>query len=431
MHVDQTWRGTYSAEKKAKGDPMARQKETRVPDWSENGSPAVIKVIGVGGGGCNAVNRMIEENIRGVEFIAINTDAQALLNAKAPNRLRIGEKLTGGLGVGGDPGRGLKAAEESREEIADVLQNANMVIITAGMGGGTGTGAASVVAEVAKAAGALTVAVVTKPFAFEGTKRKQAADEGIIRLRETVDTLIVIPNDRLRSLGDKKLKFSDALKLADDVLRQGIQGIAEVITVPGEINVDFNDVKTVMSNAGHALMAIGRGKSENRAIDAAKEAVASPLLDMSIHGATNVLINFTGDESLTLDEVTEAAEMIRAEVDPDANIIFGVVYDEKMSDEVKITLIATGMTERPTYVGGRTGIPAAVNIDLPSATRNSGPRNPIDREAREVPPPPTPSGADRGWDRGTRGRSDYPTYDTETPQDIPAFLRRGNRQNGV
>lgn len=398
---------------------MARRKETRVPDWTESGSPAVIKVIGVGGGGCNAVNRMIEENIRGVEFIAINTDAQALLNSKAPNRLRIGEKLTGGLGVGGDPSRGMKAAEESREEIADVVQNANMVIITAGMGGGTGTGAAAVVAEVAKEAGALTVAIVTKSFTFEGGKRRQAAEDGIARLREKVDTLIVIPNDKLLALGDKKLKFADALRLADDVLRQGIQGIAEVITVPGEINVDFNDVRTVMNNAGFALMAIGRGKGEDRAMQAAKEAIASPLLDTSIQGATNVLINFTGDESLTLSEVHEAAEMIRAEADPDANIIFGVVYDESMSDDVKITLIATGMRERPKSVSVEKLIEDALKVDRPLES-GPGPRNhTVSEKPRFIEDNP------RLNTGPVRSRADQPGYDVESVEDIPAFLRRG------
>ncbi|MBI4496935.1 MAG: cell division protein FtsZ [Chloroflexi bacterium] len=321
---------------------MAKRKELRVPDWTAEENPAQIKVIGVGGSGCNAVNRMIEENIRGVDFIAVNTDAQALLRSQASTRMRIGDKLTKGLGAGGDPGKGAKAAEESREDLYNLVQGADMVFITAGMGGGTGTGAAPVVAEVAREAGALTVAVVTRPFGFEGARRKGVADEGISRLKDQVDTLIVIPNDRLLTISDKKVTLAQAFKMADDVLLQGIQGISELITVPGEINLDFADVRTIMSSAGQALMAIGRGSGEQRAVAAAKAAIASPLLDVSIDGATGVLFNVTGDESLTLFEVNEAAQIIAGAVDPDANIIFGTVCDPRLEGEVKITIIATG-----------------------------------------------------------------------------------------
>ena len=303
---------------------------------------ARIKVIGVGGGGCNAVDRMIQEKIKGVEFIAVNTDAQALVRSQAPTRIRIGDKLTKGLGVGGDHNLGMKTAEESREELLDAIRDSDMVFITAGMGGGTGTGASSVIAELAKQAGALTVGVITKPFSFEGTRRLMVAEEGIRLLRQKVDTLIAIPNDRLLSICDKKCSMEAAFRTADDVLRQGIQGISELITVPGEINLDFADVKSIMKEAGPALMAIGRGSGENRATDAARAAIASPLLDVSIEGAKGVLFNITGGSDLTLFEVNEAAEIISKAVDPDANIIFGVVTDLKMEGEVKITVIATG-----------------------------------------------------------------------------------------
>jgi len=307
---------------------------------------AIIKVIGVGGGGCNAINRMIQEDIRGVEFIAINTDAQALTRCEAPNRLRIGDKLTRGLGVGGDPVKGMNSAEESRDEIEAAVRDTDMVFVCAGMGGGTGTGSAPIVAEIAKAAGALTVGVVTRPFGFEGAKRRMVADDGIARLKEKVDTLIVIPNDRLLQICDKKSSLEAALRTADDVLRQGIQGISELITTPGEINLDFNDVRTIMSDAGSALMSIGRGAGEGRAVEAAKAAVTSPLLDVSIEGAKGVLLHVTGGPDLTLFEVNEAAEIVAKAVDPDANIIFGMVVDHRLQDEVKITVIATGFDSR-------------------------------------------------------------------------------------
>ncbi len=301
-----------------------------------------IKVIGVGGGGSNSVDRMIQEQLFGVEFVAINTDAQALARSQAHVRIRIGEKLTKGLGVGGDPAIGAKAAEESQHELAEVVRGAEMVFITAGMGGGTGTGAAPVVAELARQAGALTVAVVTKPFSFEGAKRRRQAEEGIERLREKVDTLIVIPNDRLLSICDQRVTMAQAFREADGVLYQGIRGISELITRPGLINLDFADVKKIMQGAGPALLAIGRAQGENRAVEAAKQAIASPLLDASIQGARGVLFNITGPEDLLLFEVNMAAQVINEVVDPDAEIIFGAVLDNNMRDEVQITVIATG-----------------------------------------------------------------------------------------
>src|SRR3990172_3911815 len=284
---------------------------------------AQIKVIGVGGGGCNAVNRMIQEKIRGVQFIAINTDAQALVRCDAPLKIRIGDRLTKGLGVGGDPNKGMKTAEDSREDLLEAIQGSDMVFITAGMGGGTGTGAAPVIAEIARDSGALTIGVVTKPFTFEGMRRRMIAHEGLARLKEKVDTLIVIPNDRLLSICDKKSVMRDAFRVADDVLLQGIQGISELITTPGEVNLDFNDVRAVMSSACPALMAIGRGTGEQRAVDAAKNAIASPLLDVSIDGAKGVLYNITGGPDLTLFEVNEAADVIAKAVSPEADIFFG------------------------------------------------------------------------------------------------------------
>ncbi len=309
-------------------------------------NPARIKVIGLGGGGCNAITRMVREEIQGVEFIAINTDAQALAITEAPARIQLGEKLTKGLGVGGDHVQGQKAAEESRDELKEIVSGADMVFITCGMGGGTGTGAAPVIAEISKQSGALTIAVVTRPFTFEGAHRCQVSDEGIAHLLGKVDTLIIIPNDRLLNLCDHKTAVDNAFRLADDVLRHGVQAIAEVITVPGLINLDFADVKAVMRNAGPAWMSIGRGSGQNRATDAAKEALSSPLLDVSIDGSKGVLFNVVGGSSLTLFEVHEAAEIIKQAVDPEANIIFGVAHDPGMNNEIRITLIATGFTTK-------------------------------------------------------------------------------------
>ncbi len=309
-------------------------------------NPAKIKVIGLGGGGCNAITRMVQEEIRGVEFIAMNTDAQALAITEAPTRIQLGEKLTKGLGVGGDYVLGQKSAEENRDEIKEIVTGSDMVFITCGMGGGTGTGAAPTVAEVAKHSGALTIAVVTKPFAFEGSRRCQVADEGIKNLLSKVDTLIIIPNDRLLSLCDEKTGVDNAFKLADDVLRHGVQAISEVITVPGLINLDFADVKAIMKDAGPAWMSIGVASGKNRAVEAAKEALSSPLLDVSVGGSRGVLFNVVGGSSLTLFEVNEAAAVIKEAVDPEANIIFGVAHDPNMDNEVQITLIATGFASK-------------------------------------------------------------------------------------
>jgi cell division protein FtsZ len=342
---------------------------------------AVIKVVGVGGGGCNAVNRMIATRMQDVEFIAVNTDNQVLVGSMAPVKLRIGEKLTKGLGAGGYPEVGQRAAEESRDDLREALQGADMIFITAGMGGGTGTGAAPVIAEICKDLGALTVGVITKPFAFEGNRRRRLADEGAATLKEKVDTLITVPNDRLLHLSDKK---SNAFSLADDVLRQGIQGIADTITVPGLVNLDFADVKSVMCDAGSALMAIGRASGDNRAVEAARAAVSSPLLDVSIEGAKGVLFNITGSD-YTIFEVNEAAQIIQEAADPDANIIFGAVIDETLQGELQITVIATGFDGRV----------------------SRGP------QARLVQPQ-EPSAPEREWRRPERSADQY---------DVPAFLR--------
>ncbi|NLP17818.1 MAG: cell division protein FtsZ [Firmicutes bacterium] len=307
---------------------------------------AEIKVVGVGGGGNNAINRMIAANLKGVDFLSVNTDAQALLLSDANQKIQIGEKLTKGLGAGADPEIGKKAAEESREKLQQALLGADMVFITAGMGGGTGTGACPIVAELAKEVGALTVGVVTKPFTFEGRRRQVQSEKGIADLKEKVDTLIIIPNDRLLTVVDKKTSIIEAFRVADDVLRQGVQGISDLIAVPGLINLDFADVKTIMHNTGSALMGIGRANGETRAAEAAKMAISSPLLETSIDGAKGVLLNITGGESLGLFEVNEAAEIIANAADPDANIIFGAVIDESLEEEIKITVIATGFEQR-------------------------------------------------------------------------------------
>ncbi|HHD2752207.1 TPA: cell division protein FtsZ [Clostridium perfringens] len=311
-----------------------------------------IKVIGCGGGGGNAVNRMIQEGLRDVEFIAINTDKQALTLSHAQNKIQIGDKLTKGLGAGANPEIGKKAAEESRDEITEAITGADMVFITAGMGGGTGTGAAPVVAEIAKSMGILTVGIVTKPFPFEGRRRMTHAEMGIANLKEKVDTLVTIPNERLLSMVDKKTTLLESFKKADDVLRQGVQGISDLITNPGLINLDFADVRAVMLDKGLAHMGVGYGKGESRAQDAAREAISSPLLETSIVGATGVLLNVTGDSELGLLEINEAAEIVQEAADPDANIIFGTVIDENLKDEIRITVIATGFEKERQRVGG-------------------------------------------------------------------------------
>jgi cell division protein FtsZ len=362
---------------------------------------AKIKVMGLGGGGSNAITRMVREAIQGVEFIAMNTDAQALAITESPVRVQLGEKLTRGLGCGGDHNIGQKAAEESMDDIRELVTGADMVFITAGMGGGTGTGAAPVVAEVAKQSGALTIAVVTKPFTFEGTHRCKVAEEGIVRLLGKVDTLIIIPNDRLLELCDQKTVVDSAFKMADDVLYHGVQAIAEVITVPGLINLDFADVKSIMKDAGPAWMSIGTGSGKDRAVLAAKEALASPLLDVSIEGSKGVLFNVVGGTSLTLFEVNEAAEVIKQAVDPDANIIFGVAHDPSMESEVKITLIATGFKSKLGMPGVSRedefaqllkGIKTEEEMDVPSFLRRplfSHRRQAITPATKLVNTPPT------------------------------------------
>lgn len=347
---------------------------------------AVIKVVGIGGGGTNAVNRMIEARIHGVEFIAMNTDSQALLMSDADYKVHLGGNLTRGLGAGADPEIGIQAAEESREDIKEALKGADMVFVTAGKGGGTGTGAAPIVAEISKELGALTVGVVTRPFTFEGKKRAALADEGIVKLREKVDTLIIIPNDRLLQVVERRTSIIDAFKVADDVLRQGVQGITDLITVPGLINLDFADVRTIMSNAGSALMGIGIASGEDRAASAAKAAISSPLLEASIEGAQGVLLNISGGSNLGLFEVNEAAEVISNAAHPEANIIFGAVIDDKLGDEVKITVIATGfdhrrevqkekVEEKPLFMDDKAEkVPApfqADDLDIPTFLRRS------------------------------------------------------------
>jgi len=333
---------------------------------------AQIKVVGVGGGGSNAVDRMIEVGLEGVEFIAVNTDAQALMQSSAPVRVRIGDKLTGGLGAGGNPEIGMLAAEESSDDLLESLYGSDMVFITAGSGGGSGTGASPVIARIAKELGALTVAIVTKPFSFEGTPRARVADEGVAALQQEVDTLIAIPNDRLLEIVDKRASVQDAFRIADDVLRQGIQGISELITVRGLINLDFADVKAIMSGGGQALMAIGLGSGEDRAMQAAERAISNSLLDVTIEGATGVILNVRGGPGLTLAEVGEAAELIRSTVDREANIIFGAVIDEAMGDDIGITVIATGFdTACKPRIRRRTD-PSEKTIEFPTRTFDTG-----------------------------------------------------------
>lgn len=373
---------------------------------------ARIKVVGVGGGGCNAVDRMINEGLQGVEFVAINTDAQALLLSKASKRVRIGEKLTRGLGSGGDPEQGCKAAEESAESLYDVLKGTDMVFVTAGMGGGTGTGASPIVAQIAKEVGALTIGVVTRPFTFEGSRRNQSADLGIGKLKEQADTLIVIPNDRLLQVVDKRANLQDAFRMADDVLRQGVQGISELITVPGLINLDFADVKTIMSEGGAALMAVSSASGEERAREAAEEAVSSKLLDITIDGARGILLNVTGGPDLTLFEVNQAAAIIKETAHPDVNLIFGAVINPELKDELHITVIATGFE--------RTGMPRSVMNTVPlrsEVSRSQAKTGQVSEQAghNDVEYASTISNA----------ASDFTprTFNTED-LDIPAFLRK-------
>jgi cell division protein FtsZ len=393
-----------------------------------NENYAQIRVIGVGGGGVNAVNRMIAEGMRGVEFIAVNTDAQALMLAQSPKRVRIGDKLTRGLGAGSNPDIGEKAAEESSDDLYEALKGSDMVFITAGMGGGTGTGASPIVARVAKEVGALTIGVVTRPFTFEGGKRSKSAEAGIAKLKEHVDTLIVIPNDRLLEIVDKRANLQQAFRVADDVLRQGIQGISELITVPGLINLDFADVRTIMSEGGAALMAVGTATGENRAVEAAQQAISSKLLDVTIDGARGILFNVTGGPSMTLYEVNQAAEIIKSTSHPDVNLIFGAVIDENMKDEIRITVIATGFDQ---------GTPVMVK---PAAQ----PQVAIRPRARVLEtvgayvskaasaPAPAPSAAPaafaapaRSEPRAAAAQHEFPSrVFNETDLDIPPFLRK-------
>lgn len=310
---------------------------------------AKIKVIGVGGGGNNAVNRMIDSNIKGVDFIAVNTDRQALYTSKAPHKIQIGEKITKGLGAGAVPEIGQKAAEESKDEIAEALKGSDMVFVTAGMGGGTGTGAAPVIAEIAKELGILTVGVVTRPFAFEGKKRMSQADKGITNLKANADTIVTIPNDRLLQVAEKRTPMVEAFQIADDVLKRGVQGISDLIAIPGLINLDFADVKTIMLNAGIAHIGIGQANGENRAEEAAKQAIHSPLLETSIDGASGILLNITGGSDLGLFEINAAADLVQQAVDPEANIIFGAVIDESLGSEMRVTVIATGFGDAMNY----------------------------------------------------------------------------------
>lgn len=364
---------------------------------------AKIKVIGIGGGGNNAVASMVTTGkIKGVEFVAINTDSQALLNNPASVKIQIGENLTKGLGSGADPDIGSQAAQESREKIKDLLVDTDMVFITAGMGGGTGTGGAPVIAELAKEAGALTVAVVTKPFAFEGIRRMSVAEDGIEELKGKVDTLIVIPNQKLMDVVDKKMTLQEAFRVADSVLGQGVQGISDLITVSGLINVDFADVRAIMTDAGTALMGVGMGTGENRAQMAARTAISSPLLEVKIDGARGILFNITGGSSLTMSEVSEAAEMISTHADPDANIIFGATIDEAMGDQIKISVIATGFDN---VRGGFSNL-QGINQSQPSQYTSQNDDKDDDDDDTFIPPKPSVKD------------------DQSDPFDIPAFLRQ-------
>ncbi|MCZ7540009.1 MAG: cell division protein FtsZ [Anaerolineae bacterium] len=380
---------------------------------------ASIKVVGIGGGGGNAVNRMIEEGLGGVEFITINTDAQSLILSKAKTRVRIGDKLTRGLGCGGNPDVGRKAAEESADELYEVMRGADMVFITCGMGGGTGTGGAPIIAQVAKELGALTIGVVTRPFTFEGARRIQTAEAGIEALKGQVDTLIVIPNDRLLQIVDKKATLQDAFGMADDVLRQGIQGISELITVPGLINLDFADVRTIMSEGGAALMAVGRANGDDRARKAAEEAISSKLLDVTIDGARGILFNVTGGPAMSLFDVNEAAAIIKETAHPDVNLIFGAVIDENMGDEIRITVIATGFEQ--TRVAARRPVQQPQRIPRPepaprAVQRPPVPEMPVEEEEADIEPEPPAA-------RPVADDFKRKVYDTDD-LDIPAFLRR-------
>jgi cell division protein FtsZ len=400
---------------------------------SDSENFALIRVIGVGGGGSNAVNRMIRAEMMGVEFIALNTDAQALLQSDAPHKIRIGDKITRGLGAGGDPSIGERAAEEDTEKIAQALEGSDMVFITSGLGGGTGSGASPVVAEIAKEAGALTIGVVTKPFSFEGAKRKLTAEKAAEALKAKVDTLITIPNDRLRDVVQKNTSILDAFRVVDDVLRQGVQGISDIITVPGLINLDFADVRAIMKDAGSALMGIGRASGENRAIEAARQAIASPLLEVNISGAQGILFNVTGSSSLSLFEVTEAAEEIRAAADSEANIIFGTSFNERLGDEVQITVIATGFDGRRHTASSRTSAAAGTGTETGAVRPQRDFLEELERQRSQmtdagVPDAPTSRTEEAGNGHAPRSVGEpvpvkKPAYDADDLE-IPSFLRR-------
>jgi cell division protein FtsZ len=395
---------------------------------------AVIKVVGIGGGGVNAVNRMIEAGLKGVEFIAINTDAQALLMSDADVKLDVGRDLTRGLGAGSNPEIGRKAAQEHRDDLEEVLKGADMVFVTAGEGGGTGTGGAPVVAEVARSVGALTIGVVTRPFAFEGRRRSTQAEQGIDDLREAVDTLIVIPNDRLLEISDAQTTMLQAFRLADDVLLQGVAGITDLITTPGLINTDFADVKAIMSDAGSALMGIGQARGDHRAAEAARAAVSSPLLEASIEGAQGVLLTIAGGSDLGLHEVNEAAEIIADAADEDANIIFGTVIDDALGDEVKVTVIAAGFARDGDVAGGRQAAVRAVQAaerDERASADDTRTRRARAAERESAEPARAENGArsnvlnGANGDHSARPRSRPPiVIDDDDDLDIPSFLKR-------
>lgn len=398
---------------------------------------AVIKVLGVGGGGSNAVNRMIEAGIKGVEFIAMNTDVQVLDRSQAQRKVQLGQNLTRGLGAGGNPEVGKAAAEESKNEIRKVLEGADMVFVTAGMGGGTGTGAAPVVADLAREIGALTVAVVTRPFGFEGARRRKLAENGVTALMGRVDTMITIPNDRLLSVVERKTTLGDAFRVADDILRQGVQGISDIITIPGQINVDFADVRAVMSNAGPALMGIGYGVGDQRAIQAAQAATSSPLLEQTIHGAKGLLVNITSNSDLTLTEATEALQYIQSLCDEDdANIYFGLVENDELDREVRITVLATGFN--PFSPEGRAAAMAPLDEPIFEPLRETPAPAPPERPAYTPTTAVTEGPAYQRvspkeiWDKAAAERREQPTIDTshviDEDIDIPAFIREHKKK---
>lgn len=396
-----------------------------MPQISDLESFAVIKVVGAGGSGGNSVNRMIDAKMKGIEFIAINTDSQSLLKNQAPVKIQIGKETTGGLGAGADFEVGRKSAEENKDEIYEAIKGADMVFVTCGMGGGTGTGSAPLVAQIAKELGALTVGVVTKPFFFEGPQRKKVAELGIQELKEKVDTLIVIPNDRISQIIDKNTSIEDAFGIVDNVLRQGVQGISDLITLTGLINVDFADVRTIMADAGSALMGIGYGTGDNRAQEAAKAAIASPLLELSIEGAKGILFNITGGPDLSMFEVNEAAQVITEAADPDATIIFGAIIDDAKANEIKVTVVATGFDDTAD----------TVSRGIPSQHKTDGPASPIIPQASEERSKLGILTGGLGFGKSEKKEEPRIGFGYQTPEpellpededdlEVPAFIRR-------